>query len=560
MNKEPELKQGGGELLLSKIEVRGEREGGLIEAMVPIDLIDRTEVAVDEEHVQELALSMQDEWERGITNGQLSPVLLGHIPGRAQFSLIDGFHRDAALKLTGKETIFATIRPNTSEEEIDDLRILTANSHSSVSFARIVEWVNASWSKSPWADRVNASQAFGLANSKTANGRRMGLSEEETEAVREWARDKSKRWSLSTTTIWYNLSTAEMADPELVSSVRGRSGGHSLEALTSQHLREIATAYPHQYAIQNALNKVILEQSLTIPETKQVLDMFKGVEASDEIILTLELTDWHALFENAKLSKKRGKQRTRTTASEPETSEVKPSMPLLSRNYYNKYALSRIAIARLQLENNVLRGEYLVGPLHGDTQPSFIIDFPSGSKLEKAVLPSIDTFTEERFLTRFEELEPKLVEIFMTHTAASKDEAKRAIQKVGNRVGQDMRIGGLQFIEHYRDQTFDDLMRKCLGDEMRIYKEGSEASISTIQREADHYDFSIVSEMLPALEENTQTTLVSSGMLQLGTHSVAQIVQLNKTTTSQLLDTTHQRLVAAERAYEKTTPLEVVNS
>lgn len=562
MNKTPEQNQGGGELLLSKIEVRSEREGGLIDAMVPIDLIDRTEVAVDEEHVAELAASMHDEWSRGITNGQLSPILLGQIEGRSTFSLIDGFHRDAALKLLGNDTVFATIRPNTTEEEVGDLRILTANSHSSVSFARIVEWVNSSWSKSPWADKVSAAQAFSLANSKTANGRRMGLTEEEAGEVREWALDKSKRWSLSTAVIWTNLSTADVADPALVKQVRGRTNGHTLEALTSLHLREIATAYPHQFEIQNALNKVILAQSLTVPETKQVLEAFKGAQATEDILATIELTDWHALFENDKLAKKKGKQRVRSAEEKAqEDEERKPAMPLLARSFYNKYSLSRVAIARLQLENSVFKGEYLVAPLHGDTQPGFIVDLPSGTQLQKATQPSIDSTAEDRFLTRFETLESKLLEVFINATNADEADARHAIQRIGNRIGQDMRTGGLQYVDLHRDQTFDELIRTCMRDEVRIFKEGSEANISAISREVDHYDFSIVSEILPALEDKTQTSLVSTGMLQLGVHSVAQILQLNRTTTSQLLDTTHQRLTSAQRAYEKsTTSLEVVNS
>ena len=169
----------------SEIDVRSEREGGLVEAMVPVELIDQTEVPVDDGHVQDLVVSMLTEEAKGTMNGQLTPVLLAQVIGKERLSIIDGFHRSAATERRGSPTVYGTIMPPMSEDEVMDLRILTATSHKSVSFARMYEWVSNSWTKTPWAERVTAAQAFNLASNKKMNGRYIGVSPEEVVAIRE---------------------------------------------------------------------------------------------------------------------------------------------------------------------------------------------------------------------------------------------------------------------------------------------------------------------------------------------------------------------------------------
>jgi hypothetical protein len=81
-----------GRTLLEGIDIRSTREGGLIEAMVPVGLINREEVAVNEAHVAELRDSIQFEASKGGSTGQLSPVLLAHVPTKDKFVIIDGHH------------------------------------------------------------------------------------------------------------------------------------------------------------------------------------------------------------------------------------------------------------------------------------------------------------------------------------------------------------------------------------------------------------------------------------------------------------------------------------
>lgn len=548
MREKPEQEQRGGESLLSKIEIYGTREGGLIEAMVPIELIDRTEVAVDHAHVRELAESMAAESSKGIASGQLTPVLLGLVPGRDKFSIIDGFHRDSALQMAGKDKVFSTIRPNTTEEEIDDLRILTANSHSAVTFARIHDWVSTAWNKSPWSDRITAAQAFSLANNKKMNGRYMGLSEDEATTIRNWALDKCERWHMSAATIWSTMSTAQVADPELVKEVRARASGHELVTLTPQHLREIATAYPDEFQIQRALANVATSQNLTVMQTKKVLEMLRGITDRNEAISTIELTDWAAVFEEEKSQKK-----TRNRGVKPKQSEISErSLPKNeSRSLSLKYMLARITIARLEISDRVLRGHYVAMPeKHSDPSP-FTIDIKPFPQLNNAARPTVTEADSENFINRFEEVEPKLVEVFMKQTNATEDQAHRAVQTIGRRISNDMTKGALRYVDFSRIHMYDELLRTCLADEINQFQHGSAASISSIDSEITNIDATVAMSVLPTLEQKAQTGLVMGGILGIGAHSIAQVISMSHVQTRQVIEQTHHRLNAAERIYQR---------
>ena len=66
--------------ILSKVEIIGIREGGLVECFVPFTLIDNEEVPVKEEWAEQLAQQMGDIAETEGGTGQHMPVTLGYIP------------------------------------------------------------------------------------------------------------------------------------------------------------------------------------------------------------------------------------------------------------------------------------------------------------------------------------------------------------------------------------------------------------------------------------------------------------------------------------------------
>lgn len=282
--------------IFDQVEIVGEREGGLIECYVPIRLICTEDVPVNDEHVTQLASSIEDEASKSVNGtGQLTPVLLGKIEDESQLRIIDGFHRTAALKNAGVEKIYATVKESTWDEVID-LRILTARTHKVVQFARIVEWVNDSWNRTPWSDRLDATQAFVLYNDHNVTGRRSGISTEEASEVREWVKNKCIQWKVSSTSIYDHLSVASVADPQLVNEARSSSRGDLLEHITPGHLKVIAKKLPYKFDIQRLVASTATARNLSIPETRSVVSKVSKCETFDEARAKIELINWSTLI------------------------------------------------------------------------------------------------------------------------------------------------------------------------------------------------------------------------------------------------------------------------
>jgi hypothetical protein len=531
-------------LLMSKVDLYNERDGGLIEGMVPAELIRYDDVPVEENHVRELADSMAGEMSKGTIGGQLSPVLLGEVPGSDKFYIIDGFHRAAANVLLGNDRMFCTIRPNTSEEEILDLRILTANTHTSVSFARIYEWVSDAWGKSPWSDKINASQAFSLAgNAKVAvkSGRNLGLTPEEATEIREWAADKCEKWHVSIGNVYTVMSTAQVADPDLVKRARPRRSGHELPTLTPQHLSVIAKANPYNYAKQRLLADVATSQNLTVDEVKKVVDHLGEIIDIEDVQLTIEHTDWKNLLKKPD----RKKKAPPTTSSEnfilPET-----------RGFRRELLLSEIRIAKLAIENSVLRGDYLAAPLHDSRQGLFSVNFRANTALKEAVLPTSDADTTDKFTERLDQVQSIYKNFLLKQGRLTEDQIDHAIRAAGQRISQDIEVGALRFVEFSRSQAFDELIKACITDEVRKINH-SPVATSLAETSAQRTEFSLDSSMsvFSKLRDNAKTSLALVGFMNISSFSVAQTLGAEPQQMNQLVAVIEKQLVTSERLYAK---------
>ena len=346
--------------LLERVDVRGIEKGGLIEAIVPLDTIYREDVPVDSSHVEEIARSIKAEADLRGGSGQLSPVLLAHVPDFGQFLIIDGFHRVATFAAVGGEQadspeygLRARIRPNTSLEEVTDLRILTANTHKAVKFSRVVEWVEEAWSRSPWSDRINAAQAFTLVFSKTMTGQRMGVNPEEVDEIRNWVDRKCDQWRLSPHSVYQYLSVARIADPLLVKEARERRGGHQLENITLQHLKVIAKAFPFQYDFQQLSAKVAKGSNLTVPRTRALVGALAGTGNIDSATKMAESGAWTNLEPVYSPSRARELRRQRKTSA-PIQEVITSGDEELLESFFE----AELEIGRLSIENAILSGRY----------------------------------------------------------------------------------------------------------------------------------------------------------------------------------------------------------
>lgn len=337
--------------VLSQVEVVIEREGGIIEAYVPIDIINQEDVAVDQSHVVELAESIKQESQKNQTTGQLTPVLLGHLPGEDKLRIIDGFHRVPAVKMTGNSQVYATVKTDCTFEDITDLRIVAAKSHKKVKFSRIVEWVEEAWATTPWADRVEVGSAFVLALLNNSGGRTGSngnrLSPNEIVAVKEWVHRKCGQWDVSVNYVDRYLRTARTADPELVRVARERTSGHKLEEVTPKHLEQIARHLPNEYMLQNIVARAAVNNTLTVPQTQALSLAVAKAPTYEAMDSAIDSRIWERMASASKsLTRKRYK-------------EIDPSSPeSYVATLVDKFFDEQIAVVEVLIENAILKGVY----------------------------------------------------------------------------------------------------------------------------------------------------------------------------------------------------------
>ena len=222
---------------------------------------------VDKAHVRELAKLIDQEAKLRPGTGQQIPVLLADVPDYDRLPILDGFHRVPALELLHRDTVFARIRPDTSWEEVVNLRITAATSHREVRFSRIVEWVEEAWEFHPLSHKIKGWQAFSFKNSNQMTGKNLGLTLDEVDEVKDWVDRKCEQWQIGPATIHNFLRLASEAAPELVRSVRERKSGHKLEALTQQHLAAVVKELPNLHEIQLEVAEVAKQQALSVSQT-----------------------------------------------------------------------------------------------------------------------------------------------------------------------------------------------------------------------------------------------------------------------------------------------------
>jgi len=351
----------------NKIEIVAKREGGLVEAYVPIDSINHLAVAVNEDHVQDIVSSMMTEREKEPeANGQLSPILLGHNSEWGEFEIIDGFHRDAALRRIGEERVFATIRPNTSIEELIDLRITTAQTHETVEFARIINWAKDAWNLTPWTSEMNIIDAFSIAKSKGKNRKASYLEPETAQAIESWIKTKCGIWRINPGKIVTYLTTSELADPSLTQDARGRTSGSKLESLTPRHLTELIKVVPRRFDLQRVIAEYAIEAGLTVERIRYAAIYAARANTVEEARQVLESGAWKEM------------EPVYTPYEPPKNSETNPDYEKMFELFFE----NEMEIARLSIALAVTTGRYQIDnrsstpPIELDPETEGIIDEP----------------------------------------------------------------------------------------------------------------------------------------------------------------------------------------
>lgn len=408
----------------------------MIDALVPIELIDQSDVPVDMDHANDLAANMKNQMDDNNPTGQETAIGIAHIPGENIFHITDGFHRTAGKTADGQEYILCRIKTDSSWEEIIDSRILNATNHQPTKIPRLVAWMNQAWGMTKWGvgeDAISVMAAFALAE-RDSTGVKLGLNAEEAKEIKELVKSKAKKWNLKVETVLSHLSTAEKIDPELHKSSRKRSGKKELDAIAPAHLKILGQEIPGESEKQKAVANFVISNNLNAANTRIAA---REVAKHDDIAKGIEtVSDPGWMAEN--LAQKTNKKPKAATKPK-RTNRAKK----LSPGELPNIVVDEIDIANLVLENTVLRGEYTPPPSGISKRTYLELDDPNLGELIKRY----DWNDEKIALTRQALLKDKKIGI--THLTGRdgffEDKAKIIVDLAVRRIMKDVADGVLQY-------------------------------------------------------------------------------------------------------------------
>jgi len=278
-------------------------EGGMMDCLVPAELIDHEEVPVEEKWASSLAKQMKGIAEAKGGTGQQQAIGLALIEGESALRIVDGFHRDAAMKMNGVDMVHATVRLMTWDE-LYDQRIFTAKDHPHVRFSRVVQWMREVWEHSGLSDELSVQQAILLYRFKSS-GAKLGLSPETVAKSNEWVARKEKLWDMAAMTIHSHLKIAEDVDPALIHSTREKKHGKALQAPTQSIIKVFSETLPGNFALQNLVMDTAMRENLKSPQVYALclaVEKSDGVESASEIISKIDWKTWEPVYKKTKAS------------------------------------------------------------------------------------------------------------------------------------------------------------------------------------------------------------------------------------------------------------------
>ncbi len=284
-----------------RIDIKVVREGGLVDCFIPFDLIDDEEVPIDENYARDLADQFAQEAEEAGGTGQHSATTLGLIDGESKLKISDGFHRTAALKIRGEDTLYATVKL-TDWDGLYRNRILQAKDNAHVRFSRVVQWMREAWSLSELSklmvrtpggglEPFTIEQAASLFGQK-GSGTGLGLSTDEVTAAKAWIARKEQQWQVAAMTIHADLKVAEHVDPALVHATRPKTSSNSLEAPTQSILKVFSEELPDRFELQQVVMKTAMGHNLQAPGVRALSQHVSDCISARAAQLRIAKIDW----------------------------------------------------------------------------------------------------------------------------------------------------------------------------------------------------------------------------------------------------------------------------
>lgn len=456
---------------------------------------------------------------------------------------MDGFHRATGRSTRGLPDAYATIRLNSTWEEVYDRRILAASTHRAIRFARVVEWIEDAWRISPWADQFAVDQAFNLFL-PGSSGKRLGLNPDQADEVRRYLKSKSSFWKLSPATIRQNLAVAKRVDPILVRSAREGRTGESMEAVTPEHLKVLANLLPDRHEHQRLAANIIVDEQVPVREAQalvSVIGYFKDVEEAARVV---EFGDWRNLIKPGKSRSSVGRPVGAKTAPKPRPIPGILRSGLTSPDDLHEIILTaEVKIGQLLMQNTVLSGLY--------TSPPFS---EKAEVMEE--LPRLDGLTPPELIWTANDIDGfeallKSPEAQISQQLAgrmSQDEVEDILRSAKLRLMKDIHDGVLSHVVVKNQQLAGSLLTLSVRDEIRLRNQPDN---TPSEPPAKPYGESVgykvisamaVSDILPTLNEQDRQILLLRLYYSLTTFAIAQVIQKPEAVVSESLVDLHDRL------------------
>lgn len=312
--------------LLNRVLQSGEKLSR--QEMVVVNKIATQGAIFDKAHAIELGQIMQGDF--GITQSALVRARFkDETHQEIVYDWMDGLHRIKGMEFVDPKGINSAMKCEVlygcTDEEMFKYRILAADNVKSIRFARICMFINDAWQITPWKDKITATQAFYLAVGM-GSGKQMINDEGMVEEIKKWAEESAKGWHLRVGTIYQDLMTFDLADPELVVKVRSGSSFQKGEmAITPRQLGMIAEVVPHQnYPEIQMLIANYLNSGLSTAKLAFILQEIKQLETINQetVLQVIKDGEWkhkkvEKIIKPAKINTQQFEGLTNNVKSEP---------------------------------------------------------------------------------------------------------------------------------------------------------------------------------------------------------------------------------------------------
>jgi hypothetical protein len=258
-------------------------EENLIEARVPLELINEENVPVDKDHAKNLGQDVRNEEASGKKSGQLSPVTLAQVNGFDKLFIIDGFHRVSEFRNLKKTDILANINFNCTMKYVIKERILAAGAQAALKLPRIAIWAEDAWKLESWSEKISLRQALYLRYNSHLTGKKFGVKDEK-EKIINWINESFKEWQIHGPTFYKYFIASKIADPELICTARSRVGGReTMRVVTPSHAITIARALPNNYELQRKAAEKVVREQIGVSQTGILVEALSRAHTPEEI-------------------------------------------------------------------------------------------------------------------------------------------------------------------------------------------------------------------------------------------------------------------------------------